>query len=122
MRFFEQQDAARAESRRLLLLFALAVAATVLAVHLGLALCWWLPNWLLAITIPFPRLFFSVNVGVTLLLVVGGWWIETSNLQGAGGAERLARRLGAREARPGSSHDEQRLCNIVDEVCIAAGM
>jgi len=37
-------------------------------------------------------------------------------------SERLARRLGAREARPGTSHGEQRLCNIVDEVCIAAHM
>jgi Zn-dependent protease with chaperone function len=30
--------------------------------------------------------------------------------------------MGAREARPGTSHGEQRLCNIVDEVCIAAHM
>jgi Zn-dependent protease with chaperone function len=122
VRFFEHQQAARAETLRLVLLFAAAVAATVLGVHLALAACWWAMDRLLPFELGFPRLFFAVNVGVTLLLVLGGWWIETSNLQLAGGAQRLARRLGAREARPGTSAAEQRLCNIVDEVCIAAHM
>jgi heat shock protein HtpX len=122
MRIFEQQDQARGETLRLLALFALAVAATVLGVHLALAACWWLLQLLSPFPLDFPRLFFTVNVGVTLLLVLGGWWIETSNLQASGGAERLARRMGACEARPGTSHGEQRLCNIVDEVCIAAHM
>ncbi|HZN46934.1 MAG TPA: M48 family metalloprotease [Ramlibacter sp.] len=122
MRFFELQDAARGETLRLLALFALAVAATVLGVHLALALCWWALTLVSLFALEFPRLFFQVNVGVTLLLILGGWWIETSNLRGAGGAERLARRVGARESRPGVSHAEQRLCNIVDEVCIAAHM
>lgn len=122
MRFFELQAAARGETLRLLLLFALAVAATVLGVHLALAACWWALQLLSPFPLEFPRLFFAVNVGVTLLLVLGGWWIEASNLQAAGGAERLARRVGAREARPGTSHGEQRLCNIVDETCIAAHM
>jgi heat shock protein HtpX len=122
MRFFEQQDAARRETLRLVALFMLAVLATVLGVHAALALCWMLLNVLLPFDLPFPRLFFSVNVGVTLLLVLGGWWIEISNLRMPGGAERLARRIGAREVRPHSSDAEQRLCNIVDEVCIAAHM
>jgi heat shock protein HtpX len=122
MRFFEQQDAARGETLRLLLLFCLAVVVTVLALNAALALCWWSVQLLSPVPLDFPRLFFTVNVSVTLLLVVGGWWIETSNLQLAGGPERLARRAGAREARPGTSGLEQRLCNIVDEVCIAANM
>jgi heat shock protein HtpX len=62
-----------------------------------------------------------VNVGVTLLLILGGWWIEVSNFEEPGGAGKLAVRLGAREARPEDAA-EQRLCNIVDEVCIAARM
>ncbi|GAB3664084.1 M48 family metalloprotease [Ramlibacter alkalitolerans] len=122
MRFFEQQDAARGETLRLLFLFALAVTATVIGVHLALVLCWGLLKLFSPFPLDFPRLFFTVNVGVTLLLVLGGWWIETSSLQMAGGAERLARRVGAREARPATSQAEQRLCNIVDEVCIAANM
>ena len=122
MRFFEQQDSARAESLRLLALFALAVAATVLGVHAALALTWWLLDRLLPFEVPFPHLFFSVNVGVTLLLILGGWWIETSNLAERGGAKRLAERMGAREALPGMHQAERRLCNVVEEVCIAAHM
>lgn len=120
MRIFAQQDAARGESLRLVVLFAIAVTATVLGVHLALSFIWWVLR--LATHWPLPPLFATVNIGVTLLLVLGGWWIETSNLQAAGGAERLARRLGARELRPGSEVLEQRLANIVDEVCIAAHM
>ncbi|WP_298926192.1 M48 family metalloprotease [uncultured Ramlibacter sp.] len=122
MRFFEHQDQARGQTWRLLALFGLAVLATVVGVHAALVLCWLLLDALLPFDLPFPRLFLAVNVGVTLLLVLGGWWIETSNLQMAGGAQRLARRIGAREAWPASSAAEQRLCNIVDEVCIAAHM
>lgn len=122
MRFFEQQDAARGQTRRLLLGFALAVLATVVGVHVALVLLWLGLRALVGGWLPFPAFFLSVNVGVTLLLVLGGWWIETSNLRMAGAAPRLAQRIGAREARPGPSHREQQLCNIVDEVCIAAGM
>lgn len=122
MRFFEQQDAARAESLRLVLLFAGASLATVAGVHLALALCWLLLDAVLPFDLAFPRLFFTVNVGVTAFLILGGWWIETSNMRRAGGAERLAARLGAREVRPSVSAAEHRLVNIVDEVAIAAHM
>lgn len=121
MRFFELQDSARTQTVRLLALFALAVAATVLGVHAALALTWWLLVLPLPFAAHFPALFFSVNIGVTVLLILGGWWIEISNFQQPGGAEKLARRLGAREARH-ENEAEQRLCNVVDEVCIAARM
>ena len=122
MRIWEAQDAARGETLRLVLLFALAVTATVVGVHLALSLCWWALQELSPWSFGPPRGFLAANVGVTLLLVLGGWWIETSSLQGAGGAERMARRLGARELRSSSSEAEHRLANIVDEVCIAANM
>lgn len=121
MRFFEQQEQARGATRRLLAGFTMAVLATVAGVHAALALVWWACTFVLG-RLPYPEHFFAVNVGVTLLLILGGWWIETSNLQSAGAAERLARRFGAREARPGNAQAEQRLCNIVDEVAIAAHM
>src|SRR3990167_7488504 len=80
MKFWDHQQNARSETRRLLLAFALAVAVLVLA----------------------------------------GWWVETSNLR-AGGV-KLAQRVGARELRASLSHAEQRLANVVDELCIAAHM
>ena len=99
MRFFEQQDAARGQTRRLLLGFALAVLATVAGVHVALVLLWLGLRALVGGWLPFPAFFLSVNVGVTLLLVLGGWWIETSNLRMAGAAARLAQRIGGAGAR-----------------------
>lgn len=147
MGFFDRQDDARRRTRRLLLAFTVTVALLVCAVNLGLALLWiavpvlaggrlWdlLWNW------PYPAYFFTANTAVTLLQVLGGWWIESSNIQAAGEdlarrarlralppglalcGEALARRAGAREARPGGSDEEQRLCNVVDELAIAADM
>ena len=120
MKFWDHQHNARSETRRLLLGFAFAVVVLVAAVHAALALAWWLMVAVLPVHLPFPQGFLAANVGVSLMLVLGGWWVETSNLR-AGGV-KLARRVGARELRPSLSHAEQRLSNIVDELCIAAHM
>ncbi|MEZ5719514.1 MAG: M48 family metalloprotease [Burkholderiaceae bacterium] len=120
MKFWDHQHSARSETRRLLLAFALAVAVLVLAVHGALALAWWAMAALLPVHLSFPAGFLAANVGVSLLLVLGGWWVETSNLR-AGGV-KLAQRVGARELRPSVTHAEQRLANVVDELCIAAHM
>ncbi|MEO8387649.1 MAG: M48 family metalloprotease [Polaromonas sp.] len=117
MRFFERQETARAQTLRLLALLGLTVLGLVLAVNAALALTWRLvaPGFS-----GYPAYFFAVNTGVTLLFVFGGWWLETSVLKGGG--EKLARRAGAREAWPASRESEQRLCNIVSELAIAASM
>ncbi|MBV7539495.1 M48 family metalloprotease [Acidovorax sp. sic0104] len=120
MKFWDHQADARSETHRLLLGFALAVAVLIVAVHAALALAWVLMAAVLPGRLPFPHGFLAANVGVSLMLVLGGWWVETSNLR-AGGV-KLARRVGARELRPSLSHAEQRLSNIVDELCIAAHM
>jgi heat shock protein HtpX len=117
MRFFERQETARAQTVRLLVLFALTVLGLVLAVNAALAITW-------RVVTPglhgYPAYFFTVNTAVTLLFVLGGWWMETSALQGGG--EKLARRAGAREAWPGSREAEQKFVNIVSELAIAASM
>ena len=117
MRFFEEQEKARAQTLRLLLLFGLTVIALVLAVNAALALTWRVVSPGLS---GYPAYFFSVNTAVTLLFVLGGWWLETSVSQGGG--ETLARLAGAREAWPASREAERRLCNIVHELAIAASM
>lgn len=117
MRFWERQREARRSTRWLLLVFGLCVLAVVASVHLGLMLAWWLGTWVFG-GWNYPTGFTAVNIGVTLLLVLGGSWIELDQLRHGG--RKLAVRVGAREARPGSSLAEQQLCNIVDEMCIAA--
>ena len=117
MRFFERQETARAQTLQLLVLFALTVLALVVAVNAALALTW-------RVVTPgfsgYPAYFFAVNTGMTLLFVLGGWWLETSALHGGG--ERLARRAGARQAWPASREAERKLCNIVSELAIASAM
>ncbi len=121
MRFFDHQADARTRTRQLLLAFALAVGVLVLAINAALALAWlltwglWMPG-----AGGYPRHFFAVNTGVTLLFVLGGWWLETSGM--VNGGQKLARRMGARELRPSGNLAEQRFGNIVDELSIAAGM
>ena len=122
MRFFEFQREARGETLRLLLAFGVTVLLLLVAVNAALALAWgltwgfWMPGGL-----SFPRHFFAVNTGVTLLFVLGGWWVETSRLSEGGGV-RLAEQLGARLAQPSGHLDEQRFCNIVDEMAIASNV
>ena len=117
MRFFERQETARAQTVQLLVLFGFTVLALVLAVNAALALTW---RVLTPGFTGYPAYFFAVNTAMILLFVLGGWWLETSALQGGG--EKLARRAGAREAWPGSREAEQKFCNIVQELAIAASM
>lgn len=122
MLIFESQRDARGETRKLLLAFALIVVMLLLAINGALALAWgltwgfWMPGEL-----TFPRHFLAVNSGVVLVFVLGGWWVETSRLA-SGGGQRLAEQMGARLTRQSGLFDEQRLCNIVDEMAISSGM
>ncbi|WP_332745660.1 M48 family metalloprotease [Hydrogenophaga sp.] len=122
MRFFEFQREARGETTRLLLAFGLTVGLLVVAVNVALALAWgltwgfWMPG-----AATYPRHFFAVNTAVTLLFVLGGWWVETSRLSEGGGV-RLAEQLGARPAQPSGNFDEQRFCNIVEEMAISSNV
>lgn len=121
MLVFESQRDARSQTRSLLLAFALTVVLLVLAVNAALALAWGLSwGFWAPVGAGYPPHFFAVNTAVTLVFVLGGWWIETSRLRSGGVA--LARQMGARELQPAGDFDEQRLDNIVDEMAIAAGM
>ena len=121
MRFFEHQSQARSQTLRLLLLFGCLLVLLVLAVNGALALAWLLIAYpILGELYRYPHYFFEVNTGVCLLFVLGGWYLESAQLQSGG--ESLARRAGAREAWPASRADEQKLCNIVAELAIAAAM
>ena len=120
MKFWRHQEEARSATARLLWGFALAVLLLVAAVHGGLVLAWLGVSWLLGGNVPFPAGFAAVNIGMTLFLVLGGWWGETDQLR-AGGL-RLAERIGARAVRTERSLAEQTFANVVQELSIAAHM
>ena len=122
MDFFEQQDQAHRQSRTLLILFALAVLAIVAAVNLSLALIW---HYLFALRthggLPYPRGFFFVNTGVTLLFIGGGSLFESFRLRDGG--EAVAEMAGGHLVNPSSSdRKERRLLNIVEEMALASGI
>lgn len=115
MDFTQRQDEARAASRRLTLLFLLALALVVAAINLAGATVWRLSM----ANLPLPPYFVLTNSLVVLLFVIGGGWLESSRLREGGGV--LARRLGARPLDTARlSH--QRLGNVVAELAIAAGI
>jgi Zn-dependent protease with chaperone function len=117
LNFFEHQDEARRQTRRLVLLFILAVVCVVLAVNVTAVLVW---RYSMA-GLPQPSYFYETNTLVVLALILGGTLFETWRLR-AGGDE-VARMVGARLiARDSTQTQEKRLLNIVEEMSIASGL
>lgn len=67
-----------------------------------------------------PRWFFEANTAMTLLFVLGGWWVESLQLR-QGGAH-VAHMLGGREITSPRDLAERRLRNVVHEMTIASGL
>ncbi|HEU4602180.1 MAG TPA: M48 family metallopeptidase, partial [Steroidobacteraceae bacterium] len=127
MNFFQHQDASRRASRRLVLLFALAVLCVVAAVDLAVSVVLWkfgtpdgmyftLSDWLSAHT---------GTVVATTTVVVGiiglSSLYKTSAISGGGGA--VARSLGGVRISPDTSDPlQRRLLNVVEEIAIASGV
>ncbi|HVL57393.1 MAG TPA: M48 family metalloprotease, partial [Burkholderiaceae bacterium] len=115
MNFSRHQERAERIGRGLLWLYAIAVAAVVVAGNGAAALAWRLAwgGWF-----GYPDYFFLTNTLVLAGLILGGSWIETSRLRQGGHV--IADQLGATRADPGADLLERRLVNIVEEMAIAA--
>ncbi|HUX23521.1 MAG TPA: M48 family metallopeptidase [Burkholderiales bacterium] len=124
MNFFEQQDAARRRTMRLVLLFLLAVVAIVIAVNLVSALVFIGVSANTAgggARINAPASFYATVTLATLVLIAGGSLAQISSL--AGGGAVLARMMGARQISTESGDPaERRLLNVVEEMAIASGI
>ncbi|MDO8266545.1 MAG: M48 family metallopeptidase [Moraxellaceae bacterium] len=120
MNFFEHQASARRQTGRLLFYFLCAVVLIVFAVNLafyallrlfgedpGGGLLW--------------HAWSSQAVIGTLMLIVGGSFLEYLKLRGGGSA--IAEMVGARRVDFASTDEnERRLINVVDEMAIASGV
>ncbi|PKM01265.1 MAG: peptidase M48 Ste24p, partial [Gammaproteobacteria bacterium HGW-Gammaproteobacteria-6] len=124
MNFFERQQAVRAQSRRLILLFVLAVAGIVFVVDLSLLL-------LLGV-FKVEQLGFweslvahrgALAVTSVLVLAIIGVASLGRMLQLRGGGAAVARELGGTQV-PGDTRDPgyRRLRNVVEEVAIASAL
>ncbi len=124
MDFFSEQQAARRNSRWLVLLFLLAVGAIVIALYLvviglmayssssqvGQPLGLWQPD-----------LFLGVAVGVSTVILLSSLYkvVQLSS----GGGVKVAESLGGRLiSRSTNETLERRLLNVVDEMAIASGI
>lgn len=117
MNFFQHQDRARRQTRRLVWLFVLAVLAITLTMN---ALGAWLWPFFMRPR-PLPNYFFVLISAVVLGIILGGSWMEIWRLR-HGGAE-VARMIGARRVNhQGASLEEKRLLNIVEEMALASSI
>ena len=127
MDFFAHQEEAQRITRRLVVLFALAVVAIVVAVYLAVAVLLFgagVSNARVAgeagVGVWQPELFLVVAIG-TLLVIAGGSGFKTLQLRDGGSA--VARLLGGRRVDPNTSDPaERRLRNVVEEMALASGL
>jgi len=128
MDFFGHQEQARRNTTWLIVLFALAVVAIVLAVYLAVSGGLWFAQFFQG-THPFftidtlwdERRFFWTSL-ITVAVIAAGSWYRTAQLRRGGGAA-VAEMLGG-ERIPGNTEDPllRRLLNIVEEMAIASGL
>ncbi|MDJ0929417.1 MAG: M48 family metallopeptidase [Gammaproteobacteria bacterium] len=127
MDFFAAQDQSRRQTRRLILLYALAVFAVVIAVTAILSSAWY---WLTVQSGGAQRItdwaaarghVFAVIATGTLGLIAAAGLFRMLNLRGGGA--RVARELGGTEVAA-DTRDllRRRLRNIVEEMAIASGV
>jgi Zn-dependent protease with chaperone function len=124
MNFFEQQELARRNSQRLIVLFVLAIVAIVIAVNAAATLLYQffvLPTAARGIGAQLPHGFYFTNTIVVVGLILGGTWLEMSRLKAGGSA--VAQRIGARAVDPATRDAlDRRLLNVVEEMAIASGV
>jgi Zn-dependent protease with chaperone function len=127
LNFFEQQDHARRHTRRLLVLFILAVIAIVVVVDIALLLGFGLSNLGEGVT-PFSAQGMAANVPLLIggsaatASVVGlASLFKTAALKGGGG--KVARDLGGTLVDADSRDPlRRRLRNVVEEIALASGV
>jgi len=114
--FFEHQSLARRNSRAMVVLFFLAVAAVIAAVDVVLGAI-----WLWSTGAPATTGVYVAGALVTAGIIFLVSLINVARLSAGGAA--VARMVGARPVAPSTADPlERRLRNVVEEMAIAAGM
>jgi Zn-dependent protease with chaperone function len=130
--YFTRQEEARSNSRKLVILFTIAVAAIIVVIYLALRMIWFLSllsenskhidNIVTfdAFTLWDPPTFFITAAVVSLVIAIAST-IKMRQLRG-GGAE-IAEMLGG-TLIPRNTHDpaERQLLNVIEEMAIASGV
>ncbi len=128
MDFFEHQAQAQAASRRLLLLYVLAVLGVLVSIHVlaAFVLSLVLDEAEAETAAAFMDLLLQPSLaawtfGLGALVILGGTVVKVLALRGGG--SKVAESMGAREVSPDTQNfEERRLIHIVEEMALAAGM
>ena len=124
MDFFEHQEIARRSTRRLVVLFVIAVVAIVIAVNFAataIYLGFLMPAGTARTAAALPAGFYVFNTLVVLGLIGGGTLYKLSSLSAGGAA--VANLVDAREIDMTTSDLlDRRLINVVEEMAIASGV
>jgi len=126
MNFFEHQDLARKNTRKLVVFFILGVLGVIVTLHVVIALFWAFnevkgesggfdPGVLVNPGIA------AASTALALTIISVGSFIKIAELRGGGRV--VAERLGGRLIRPDSTdHVERKILNVVEEMSIASGV
>jgi Zn-dependent protease with chaperone function len=121
LNFFEHQDLARRNSRRLLVFFVLSVIAVIAAVDAALWAGWLGSHYGQRLPAPVPRGLFVWGTVLAAGCILLGSMREISRL--SAGGESVAELAGGRLVPPTSQQPlERRLLNVVEEMAIASGV
>ena len=116
MNFFEHQDLARRNTRVMVVLYALAVVAVVLAVDVVLGFAYLAMSEQKSV----PRALYLWGALATAAAILLVSLVRMRRLRAGG--EAIARMVGAKRVEPGSTDPlERRLLNVVEEMAIASG-
>jgi len=123
MDFFASQDVARRNTRRLVVLFALAVVFIVVAVNIAAGLIFQGASAKLDLDTGQghfnPQLAIAVTVATLAVILIGSLY-KIASLREGGAA--VARLMGGRPVDPNTDDpNERRLLNVVEEMAIASG-
>jgi Zn-dependent protease with chaperone function len=114
MDFFERQDKARRNTKALVVYFALAVIALVLAVYVAFALIFARGHFFQ------PQLFLWVALGTIGVISIGSF---SKMAELSSGGASVASMLGGEPVNPNTlDPNERKLLNVVDEMAIASGV
>jgi len=121
MNFFAQQERARSHTKRMLFLFAIAVAAIVFAVDVVALIAFGaVQHHRDGVGLPPAALLFWVSVPVLALIGLSTLY-KISTLRSGGGA--VARQFGATQIEEGTrDFAHRRLRNVIEEIAIASGV
>lgn len=124
MDFFESQERARKLTRRLVLLYFLAVALIIITVYVVVSFIFLKPNPPVGESVIQRlwngELFLTVTI-VTLLVIISGTLFRVFQLRGGGSS--VVEMMGGRQVNPSTTDlKERRLINVVEEMSIASGV